>query len=111
MAFRCVKEMACSVEWYRIKVGVLLGLWSVRVNALCDLLSNVWTRSFKSGSDVSCWGEVVRVAMLGPSVMVLMVMVMVMVRVMVMFGNSVGVYCVHVYEEEGLLCAAVGATQ
>lgn len=81
MAFRCVKEMACWVEWYRIKVGVLLGLWSVRVNALCDLLSNVWTRSFKSGSDVSCWGEVVRVAMLGPSVMVLMVMVMVMVRV------------------------------
>ena len=52
----------------------------MRVNALLDFLSNVWTRSLKSGSDVSCWGEAVRVAMLGPSVLLIIVMVNSLVR-------------------------------
>lgn len=75
MAFRCFNKVAWWVEWYRIKLGFLLLFWSVSVNALLDFLSNVWTRSFKSGSDVSCWGEAVRVAMLGPSVILIVVMV------------------------------------
>ena len=75
MAFRCFKQVAWWVEWYRIKLGFLLLFWSVSTKALLDFLSNVWTRSFKSGSDVSCWGEAVRVAMLGPSVILIVVMV------------------------------------
>ena len=75
MAFRCFKGVAWWVEWYRIKLGFLLLLVNVSIKALLDFLSNVWTRSFKSGSDESCWGEAVRVAMLGPSVILIVVMV------------------------------------